>query len=127
MCKSIILLFSLFATTFAWQNVPLKHPIIPHSENTQLSRLQSSSLIKRTSTQLWDNVDSSIDVSERVHDGEEDSEKLCFYKVGDKWKQRIKLEELSVGQKLTGAKIRKADLLNAKTGPKSKFIIFSWL
>ena len=108
---------------FAWQNVPFKYPIIPQRSNNIQSSIFQSSKIHRTSTQLWDNVNTSNDVSEKVKYEEEDAEKQCFFKVGDRWKQRIKLEELSVGQKLIGAKIRKADLLNAKTGPKSKSIL----
>lgn len=41
-----------------------------------------------------------------------------FTPVTGGWKQRVRLEDLKVGQKLIGQKISKADLLQAKTGPK---------
>lgn len=46
-------------------------------------------------------------------------EKPCFWKaeaVGSKWKERINLRDLQVGQKLTGHVVQ--ELLEGKTGPK---------
>ena len=44
-----------------------------------------------------------------------------FRTVKGKWEQRIQLKDLKVGQILIGEKIKKADRLNAKTGPKIWF------
>jgi hypothetical protein len=49
---------------------------------------------------------------------EEETVIPCYYKIGEKWKQRITIDELKVGQKLVGERIGNADLLAAKTGPK---------
>lgn len=45
----------------------------------------------------------------------------CYYKSGNRWKQRIQLDELKVGQKIFGERISNADLLSGKTGPKVFF------
>jgi predicted RNA-binding protein with RPS1 domain len=52
---------------------------------------------------------------------EEETVIPCYYKIGEKWKQRITIDELKVGQKLVGERIGNADLLAAKTGPKVFF------
>ena len=50
----------------------------------------------------------------------------CYYRSGDnRWQQRTQLKELKVGQKIVGEKISNTDLLDGKTGPKSRFL--SWV
>ena len=86
-----------------------------------LQRARKFSSVSRTPTPRSLKSSYGLLSSIRVDDPENRSElKPCFYKAGDRWKQRILLEDLRVGQKLTGVKIEGADLLDGKTGPKSK-------
>lgn len=111
---SSLLLFKVSA----WQPVPFR-------QQQSIIRQSSSSIIQRTSSShLYDSVNTGDEIDGATEE-KEDSEKLCYYKVGDKWKQRIKLEDLSIGQKITGEKIRNADLLGAKTGPKSESVYYN--
>ena len=54
---------------------------------------------------------------------QDDEPKLCYYKhPSGRWRQRIELKTLKVGQEIVMAeRIGKADLLSAKTGPKIFF------
>lgn len=65
---------------------------------------------------------SAIDATVKMdgQGGESRDAPPCYYKSGNRWKQRIQLDELKVGQKIMGERIGNADLLNAKTGPKGK-------
>jgi len=45
----------------------------------------------------------------------------CFYKNHEnRWRQRVELKTLSIGQRLIGVAINGTELLEGKTGPKSK-------
>ncbi len=105
----IIILQSFISSTNAWQ------VLLPSSFTTLSSRRLSNNhqcfgrinnnkyYLKTTTTENENNLIISP----------------CYYKVGDKWKKRIRLDELRVGQKIIGERITNADLLQAKTGPKS--------
>ena len=60
---------------------------------------------------------------ENVDSASKDEPKLCYYKQASsgRWKQRVELKTLEVGQEIVGERITKADLLTAKTGPKIFF------
>ena len=50
----------------------------------------------------------------------------CLYRGHDhRWRQRIELDKIALGQKLVGVAIEGAELLEAKTGPKSKYLAAS--
>mmetsp|Transcript_27386 Transcript_27386/g.31317 ORF Transcript_27386/g.31317 Transcript_27386/m.31317 type:complete len:373 (-) Transcript_27386:354-1472(-) len=71
----------------------------------------------KTTSSLYNSLD---ELSSQIN---EDIESIsqCYYKLGDKWKQRRRLKDLEVGQMLIGQKISNADLPSAKNGPKVFF------
>lgn len=112
-------LTGLFHATGAFS--PSSSSILGFSSTSQQQRRKCTSILfKATSTDnvtdeemkpcFWKSPDGLC----RCLDGE-------FRTVKGNWEQRIQLKDLKIGQVLIGEKIKKADRLNAKTGPKIWF------
>lgn len=86
------------------------HPISPQLPQLA-SALSSPSCLKST----------LVDMADIINNEEAEEVLPCYYRIGNRWKQRLQLDELKVGQKLIGKKISTADLLDTKTGPKVFF------
>ena len=86
------------------------HPISPQLPQLA-SALSSPSCLKST----------LVDMADIINNEEAEEVLPCYYRIGNRWKQRLQLDELKVGQKLIGKKISTADLLDTKTGPKGAF------
>lgn len=116
------------SSTNAWQQA-----LLPSSHSTNLRHLLSNNhqsshrinsneyYLKTTTTSRKSTNYNDVDTNLNNSNENENNEMIppCYYKVGDKWKKRILLDQLRVGQKIIGERITNADLLQAKTGPKS--------
>ena len=95
------------------------------SPTTTLTQLSASTLKAVSNPIEEEAANPSPSGDEKVkHCYWESPEGMCRTETGDfrpvkgGWKQRLQLKDLEVGQMLIGEKISKADLLEAKTGPK---------
>ena len=116
--SSLHLLYTSHHVAIAYQQVlPKSFSLIYKHYNTlKISQSLSS---PASSANNNENIPISTTTSEK-------SIPKCYYQCGSgggnkRWKQRIRLEELIVGQMIIGERIGKADLLNGKTGPKSEY------
>lgn len=122
--SSLHLLYTSHHVAIAYQQVlPKSFSLIYKHYNTlKISQsLSSPSPSALSSTNNNENIPISTTTSEK-------SIPKSYYQCGGgsgggskRWKQRIRLEELKVGQMIIGERIGKADLLNGKTGPKSEY------
>lgn len=121
--SSLHLLYTSQHVAIAYQQVlPKSFSLIhKHYNSIRISQSLSSPSSLLSSTNNNENIPISTTTSEK-------SIPKCYYQCGGgsgggnkKWKQRIRLEELKVGQMIIGERIGKADLLNGKTGPKSEY------
>ena len=101
-----------YLSILAWQQSP-SFSQIPSRKSNRYNEIYDNPI---TST-FWRSTGSD------TIESEESITPPCYYKSGNRWKQRIRLDELKVGQKIFGERIGNADLLNAKTGPKGMFLL----
>ena len=118
--SSLHLLYTSQHVAIAYQQVLPKSFSLIHKHYNTLKISQSLSS-PASSANNNENIPISTTTSEK-------SIAKCYYQCGGgsgggnkRWKQRIRLEELKVGQMIIGERIGKADLLNGKTGPKSEY------
>jgi len=97
---------------------PFVPALLQGREKQSISRQTASTIL------LSNNSEETvvIDTEQETDSEEKPSEvKASYYKSPDGWKKRIQLNELEVGQQLSGEKVPRTDLLNGKTGPKMFF------